>query len=105
MTGLAGGAGGPADLRPQAGVAPAAQVVLGPGPATVGLGAPAAGQPYRDAMPDPPIRRMTSASPELLITIAVLILSAVAVGTFAARLFMAASRPRPTGHQPRDSRP
>jgi len=56
-------------------------------------------------MTDPTIRPMTSASPELLITIAVLILIAVAVGTFAARLFMAASRPRPTEHQPRDSRP
>jgi len=62
-------------------------------------------RPYREAITDPTIRPMTSASPELLITIAVLILIAVAVGTFAARLFMAASRPRPTEHQPRDSRP
>ncbi len=49
---------------------------------------------------------MTGASPELLITVAVLVLIAVALGTFAARLFMAASRPRPIGeHHARDSRP
>ena len=55
-------------------------------------------------MTDPTIRPMTSASPELLVTVAALILIAVALGTFAARLFMAASRPRLTEHQPRDSR-
>ena len=36
---------------------------------------------------------MTAATPELLIVVAVLVLLAVAAGTFA-RLFMAASRPR-----------
>ncbi|HYY07091.1 MAG TPA: hypothetical protein VFA25_00660 [Actinomycetota bacterium] len=36
---------------------------------------------------------MTAATPELLIAVAVLILVAVAVGSFAGRLFMAASRP------------
>jgi len=35
---------------------------------------------------------MTAASPELLVVVAVFVLIAVAVGTFAARLFMAASR-------------
>ena len=36
--------------------------------------------------------RMTAVSPALLITITVLVLLAVALGTLAARLFMAASR-------------
>jgi hypothetical protein len=40
--------------------------------------------------------RMTAAS-ELLIAVAVLVLLAVVAGTFAARLFMAASRPRSGG--------
>jgi len=35
---------------------------------------------------------MTAASPELLIVVTVLVLVAVAAGTFAAQLFMAASR-------------
>jgi hypothetical protein len=35
---------------------------------------------------------MTAASPELLVVVAVLVLIAVAAGTFAAWLFMAASR-------------
>ena len=47
---------------------------------------------------------MTGVSAELLITVAVLILAAVATGTLAGRLFLAASRARPRAFEKHGAR-